>query len=106
MTFDEFLNSNEQRYVNDKQNIMKFQYNPNIDFLYRSSYGEWELYSKLEFLGFFDKQVQRLYGNSYYLGGKYENKFANSYYVGSIETLENELNKKLHTNYMLHSKMY
>ncbi len=95
MTFDEFLNGNEQRYENNKQNIMKLQYNPNIDFLYRSSYGEWELNSKLEFMGFFDKQTQRLYGNSYYLEGKYEKEFTNSYYVGSIGTLEKELDERL-----------
>ena len=69
MTIDEFLLSNEYKYDYDegKRSIINIRYNDNIDFLYNPSYGAFEYDYNLEFIGMFEKNSRKLYGNSFYL---------------------------------------
>ena len=89
MTFDEFLLSNETNYRfpsnNEKErSIIKIKYNNNIDFLYIPSYGDFEYGNKLEFVGMFERNTKKLYGNSFYLQGSYYKNIYSTLYESSI----------------------
>lgn len=93
MTFDEFLLSNEyNKYDFDydnrgSKNIIKIKYNDNIDFLYHPYYGSFEYDHKLEFIGLFEKNSRKLYGNSFYFAGKYSKELYSSLYESSVDAI-------------------
>lgn len=94
MTFDEFLLSNEYKYDYDdskERSIIKVKYNDSIDFLYNPAYSKFEYNSKLEFIGMFEKNSRKLYGNSYYLKGSHSRCLYSSLYECSIEEIYNKV---------------
>lgn len=106
MTFDEFLLSDDTNYKfqnsNEREkNIIKIKYNNNIDFIYIPSYGDFEYGSKLEFIGMFEKNTRKLYGNSFYLQGTYYQNIYSSLFECSISEIYDKIIKE--TNILLDS---
>lgn len=99
MTIDEFLLSNEYKYDYDegKRSIIKIRYNDNIDFLYNPSYGAFEYDYNLEFIGMFEKNSRKLYGNSFYLKGSYYKELYSSLYECSIDSLYDKVINEANT---------
>lgn len=99
MTFDEFLLSEATnynfKYNNDREkSIIKIKYNNNIDFIYIPSYGDFEYGSKLEFIGMFEKNTRKLYGNSFYLQGSYYKNIYSSLYECSLSEIYDKIIKE------------
>ncbi len=67
MKFDDFLLSNDTSLCDKENYIVKTKYNENIDFLYRATNGKLEFDNDLYFIGMFEKNSQKYYGNIYYL---------------------------------------
>lgn len=98
MTFDEFLLSDDTNYKfqnsNEREkNIIKIKYNNNIDFIYIPSYEDFEYGSKLEFIGMFEKNTRKLYGNSFYLQGTYYKNVYSSLFECSISEIYDKIIK-------------
>ena len=91
MTIDEFLKSNETRYNSERLTILKVKYNDSIDFLYVPIYSKLEYDNDLKFIGMFEKNRQKLYGNSFYFNSEYRDGAYSEFYQGDISKLKEEL---------------
>lgn len=67
MKFDDFLLSNDTNFCDKENYVIKTKFNDNIDFLYRATNGKLEIDNNLYFIGMFEKNSQKYYGNMYYL---------------------------------------
>ena len=99
MTFDEFLVNDEQVY-DCKSPIVKAKYNDKLDFLYTPNFGTFTFDDNLNFIGIFDKEHQKLYGESFYFNPKYAEELKTEFFAGNVsdirKTLFEELDKMLH----------
>ena len=92
MTFDEFLLSENTTYnfksgADRDKSIIKIKYNDNIEFLYIPSYLNFEIGSKLEFIGVFDRNTRKLYGDSFYLKGEYYKEIYSSLFECTVSQI-------------------
>ena len=93
MTFDEFLVSREVSKEFDRDFVTKVKYNDNIDYIFKTSYGGLHFNSELKCVGLFDKKNNKLYGSSYDFTGMFNKEMCSNFYVGSIESIKNNLYK-------------
>ena len=103
MTFDEFLVSKETIGEFDRDFVTKVKYNDNIDYIFKTNYGGLNYNSELKCVGLFDKKNNKLYGSSYDFNGMFNKEMYSNFYVGSIESIKNNLYKnadKLLNNYI------
>lgn len=91
MNIDEFLTSNKEIENIGKTDIIKIKYNENIDFIYKPEYSKFEYDRKLEFLGFFEKITQKLYGSSFEFRSIYAKELYSNYYAGPISSIGTNL---------------
>lgn len=99
MTFDEFLMSKEQIY-DCRYPIIKAKYNEKLDFLYTPNFGTFTFDDNLNFVGIFDNEHQKLYGDSFYFNPKYAEEIKTEFFAGNVsdirKTLFEELDKMLY----------
>ena len=103
MTFDEFLVSKETIGEFDRDFVTKVKYNDNIDYIFKTNYGGLNYNSELKCVGLFDKKNNKLYGSSYDFNGMFNKEMYSNFYVGSIESIKNNLYKnadKMLNNYI------
>ncbi len=103
MTFDEFLVSKETIGEFDRDFVTKVKYNDNIDYIFKTNYGGLNFNSELKCVGLFDKKNNKLYGSSYDFNGMFNKEMYSNFYIGSIESIKNNLYKnadKLLNNYI------
>lgn len=93
MTFDEFLVSRETSQEFDRYFVTKVKYNDNIDYIFKTNYGGLNFNSELKCVGLFDKKNNKLYGSSYDFDGRFKKDTYSNFYVGSIESIKNNLYK-------------
>ena len=93
MTFDEFLVSKETIEEFDRDFVTKVKYNDNIDYIFKTNYGGLNFNSELKCVGLFDKKNNKLYGSSYDFNGMFNKEMYSNFYVGSIESIKNNLYK-------------
>lgn len=93
MTFDEFLVSKEVNQEFDKDFVTKVRYNDNIDYIFKTNYGGLNFNSELKCVGLFDKKNNKLYGLSYDFNGMFNKEMYSNLYIGSIESIKNNLYK-------------
>lgn len=103
MTFDEFLVSKETIGEFERDFVTKVKYNDNIDYIFKTNYGGLNYNSELKCVGLFDKKNNKLYGSSYDFNGMFNKEMYSNFYVGSIESIKNNLYKnanKMLNNYI------
>lgn len=93
MTFDEFLVSKEISQEFDRDFVTKVKYNDNIDYIFKTNYGALNFNSELKCVGLFDKKNNKLYGSSYDFDGRFNKDTYSNFYIGSIESIKNNLYK-------------
>lgn len=93
MTFDEFLVSKEIGNEFGRDFVTKVKYNDNIDYIFKTNYGGLNFNSELKCVGLFDKKNNKLYGSSFELDGRFNKDLYSNFYVGSIESIKNNLYK-------------
>lgn len=91
MNIDEFLVGEKTIGNIGKNTIIKIQYNENIDFLYKPSYGEFQYGNELYFLGLFEKITKKLYGSSLDFQSNYDIEMNSKYYESSIGKIEENI---------------
>ena len=60
-----------------------------------TKWGQFEVDRDIDFLGVFNKTTQKLYGDSYYLGNDFSQRFVTDIYQGSLGEVWNEMFKSL-----------
>ena len=93
MTFDEFLVSKELSQEFNTDFVTKVKYNDNIDYIFKTNYGKLDYRSELKCVGLFDKKNNKLYGSCYDFNGTFNNGMYSNFYIGSIESIKNNLYK-------------
>ena len=93
MTFDEFLVSKEIGNEFGRDFVTKVKYNDTIDYIFKTNYGGLNFNSELKCVGLFDKKNNKLYGSSFELDGRFNKDMYSNFYVGSIESIKNNLYK-------------
>lgn len=93
MTFDEFLVSKEISNMFDRDYVLKVKYDDNIDYIFKTNYGGLNFNSELKCEGIFDKINNKLYGSSYDFSGTFNKETKSKFYVGSIESIKDDLYK-------------
>lgn len=93
MTFDEFLLSEKISCSFGDKDILKIPYNENIYFIYKPTYNRLEYNEKLENIGVFEKQNQKLYGSSWEFDTRYNKELESKFYKGSFEKINEELSR-------------
>lgn len=93
MTFDEFLLSEKISCSFGDKNILKIPYNEDIYFIYKPTYNRLEYNEKLENIGIFEKQNQKLYGSSWEFDTRFNKELESKFYKGSFEKINEELSR-------------
>lgn len=94
VTFDEFLMSKEQIY-DCRYPIIKAKYNEKLDFLYTPNFGTYTFDDNLKFVGIFDNEHQKLYGDSFYFNPKYADEIKTDLFAGNVSDIRKTLFEEL-----------
>jgi len=107
MTIDEFLIGEERKYEDKNGILFKISFNNKLDFIYSPQYHRIEYSNDLKSVGIYNKETQKLYGNSYYFDNDNIPNLKSKLFVCGVSTIKDHIQKDVNdmlNNYIRDNK--
>lgn len=93
MTIDEFLMGDERKYEDKDGILFKINFNNKLDFIYSPLYHRIEYNNDLKTVGIYNRETQKLYGNSYYFDNDNIPNLKSKLFVCGVSTVKEHIQK-------------
>ena len=94
MTIDDFLTSDVQKYENKDGMLFKINLvNNKLDFIYAPEYKRTEYGNDLKAVGIYNREAQKLYGNSYYFNNENVPNLKSKFYICGVSQVKDIIQK-------------